>query len=343
MNTRRRLHWTFRRQHGVTLVELLIAMLVSLILLAGVIQIFISSKQTYNLQEGVARIQENGRYGMDYIARIVRMGGFQGCTNVNILRPNIIAQTVPANFLANLQRVVNGFNDVAAANAHNAKMGTDVLIIHSGSPSTVQLAGNLATNNANIQLDSNPDNFQAGDTLFITDCENADVFAATNVSNSGGSSTVTIAHAQNRNTTNRLSKPYQSNAMVMRLRSNSFYVRDTGAINAAGDAIFGLYERNEFNGAETLLVDGVEDFQALYGVNTNNDANKTADAYQTANAVTNWENVVSVRLFLLLNSVENVDSAQQSHTFMENVVDNPGDRKIRREFTATIGLRNRSL
>lgn len=124
---------------------------------------------------------------------------------------------------------------------------------------------------------------------------------------------------------------------------NVFFEIDTGNTNTNGAAIFGLYQRNEFNNAETLMVDGVEDFQVLYGVNTNNDNNKTPDIYQTASAVTNWERVVSVRIFLLLNSVDNVLGQVQPYTFMGNVVANPGDRMLRREFTATIGVRNRSL
>lgn len=328
------------RERGVSLIELMIAMVISLILLGGVIQIFLSSKQTYNMQEGVARIQENGRYGIDYVARYVHMAGFQGCTNVNLLRPNIISKTVPGGYLTELQKVINGVDSAAAVNSYGAKLGSDVLIIHSGSASTVRLSGNLASDNANIQVDSNPDNYQAGDVLFITDCENSDVFTATNVSSNASP---TIAHANSSNTTNRLSKPYQNDAMILRLQSSSFYVRDTGNTNTNGAAIFGLYQRNEFNNAETLMVDGVEDFQVLYGVNTNNDNNKTPDIYQTASAVTNWERVVSVRIFLLLNSVDNVLGQVQPYTFMGNVVANPGDRMLRREFTATIGVRNRSL
>ena len=45
-------------QRGVTLVELMVALVVGLILLAGLIQLFISNKQAYRIQEGFARLPE---------------------------------------------------------------------------------------------------------------------------------------------------------------------------------------------------------------------------------------------------------------------------------------------
>lgn len=334
---------SYAQQSGVSLIELMIAMVISLLLLTGVIQIFVSSKQTYTAQEGVSRVQESGRFTINYVARFVRMGGFQGCTNVNLLRPNIISQTVPANYFAALNNVVTGINDASGSEgtpAYNARPGTDIVTIHSGSPSTVKLDGNLSADNANIQIDGNPDGFQAGDVLFITDCEYADIFTATNVSSGSGKST--IAHANSVNTSNRLSRAYRDDAVIMRLQATSFFVRQTPTLNANGAPIFGLFQRNELNGAETLLVDGVEDFQVMYGVDTAG-GDRIADVYQTANNVVDWTRVVSLRMSLLVNSVENFTDGQLPYQFMGNVINNPGDRLLRREFTATVGIRNRML
>ncbi|TAL47465.1 MAG: pilus assembly protein PilW, partial [Methylovulum sp.] len=59
-------------QTGMTLIEILIAMLLGVFLIGGVIQIFISTKQTYRMQEGLSRLQENGRFAMDFITKDVR-------------------------------------------------------------------------------------------------------------------------------------------------------------------------------------------------------------------------------------------------------------------------------
>jgi len=56
------------RQRGLSLVELMIALTLSLVLLAGVIQVMSSSKQSYILEDGMSRMQENARYALDRIA-----------------------------------------------------------------------------------------------------------------------------------------------------------------------------------------------------------------------------------------------------------------------------------
>ena len=64
------------RQRGFTLVEIMVALVISLFLVAGLIQILISSRQVYRVQDGLARVQENGRFGMDFITRSVREAGY---------------------------------------------------------------------------------------------------------------------------------------------------------------------------------------------------------------------------------------------------------------------------
>jgi type IV pilus assembly protein PilW len=65
-----------RGQQGLTLVELLISITLSLLVLAAILQMFVGTKQSYNLQEGLARMQENGRYAIDLLARDIGMAAF---------------------------------------------------------------------------------------------------------------------------------------------------------------------------------------------------------------------------------------------------------------------------
>ena len=72
-----------RESSGFTIVEIMVAMTISLILLLGVIQIFMASQTSYSMQSGVARLQENARFALDIIARSVSMAGAQGATAIN--------------------------------------------------------------------------------------------------------------------------------------------------------------------------------------------------------------------------------------------------------------------
>lgn len=62
-------------ERGLSLVELMIAMTIGLILLAGVYQVFISSSLSYKYQEDISRLQENARMAMDQLAQDVRQAG----------------------------------------------------------------------------------------------------------------------------------------------------------------------------------------------------------------------------------------------------------------------------
>lgn len=61
---------------GFTLVEILVAMVISLFLIGGVVQLFIQNKTSYKLQEGIARAQENGRLSLYFIEKNVRRAGY---------------------------------------------------------------------------------------------------------------------------------------------------------------------------------------------------------------------------------------------------------------------------
>jgi type IV pilus assembly protein PilW len=78
---RRALARRLRHRSGFSLVELMVAMLIGLVLLLGVVQIFAASHSAYLLSQGMSRIQENGRFAMDYLARDIRMVGHMGCNS----------------------------------------------------------------------------------------------------------------------------------------------------------------------------------------------------------------------------------------------------------------------
>jgi len=75
------LNSTVRHQRGLTLIELMIALLIGLIILFAVVQVFLASRSSYQLSQSIARNQENARFAMDFLSRDIRMAGHAGCTN----------------------------------------------------------------------------------------------------------------------------------------------------------------------------------------------------------------------------------------------------------------------
>ena len=92
-----------KKQLGLTLVELMVAMLVGLLLMAGILKVFSSNQQTYRVTENLSRVQENGRYAIDILTRSVRKAGHAG-NNENshkvsfLAAPTLLASPGPANF-----------------------------------------------------------------------------------------------------------------------------------------------------------------------------------------------------------------------------------------------------
>lgn len=69
------------RQQGFSLIELMIAITLALLLMAGVMQFMTSSRQTFELNSDISRIQENGRIAMDILVKDLRMAGYRQTLN----------------------------------------------------------------------------------------------------------------------------------------------------------------------------------------------------------------------------------------------------------------------
>lgn len=63
-------------QRGLSLIELMIAMTLGVILLSGIIQVFLSSKQSYGLVMGQSQVLDNGRLAQHFIADAIRKSGY---------------------------------------------------------------------------------------------------------------------------------------------------------------------------------------------------------------------------------------------------------------------------
>lgn len=69
------------RNRGLSLIELMIALAIGTLLVLGLVEVFAASRAAYQMSEGLARVQENGRFAMDYLQRDLRMAGHFGCVN----------------------------------------------------------------------------------------------------------------------------------------------------------------------------------------------------------------------------------------------------------------------
>jgi type IV pilus assembly protein PilW len=319
------------RQTGLSMVELLVAMAIQFILLGGMVYVYTNSKVMFTVNEQLSRVQENGRFATDALLYDIRMSGYAGCRSIKEIAPNIIANSPPAfeNITDSLTVYENGSGWTNPTTLTRVA-GSDVITLQSTRGSGAPLTGNMSADNANIQIGGNPDGLVANDLILISDCSNADLFRASSVSNG---TTVTIAHANNVNTNNRLSKAYQDDAQIMSFDAHTYFI----ATGANGEPGLYLHSFN-FNTA-TLLAEGIESMQLLLAEDTGGD--QQPDVYVNAAAVIDWEAVIGVRVGLLMRSDNGVATEPRSFTFNGGEANAGNDRRLRKAFWSYAAMRNR--
>ena len=360
------------RQQGLSLVELMIALLISAFLMLGVFEVFIGSSGTDRIAHAYARVQENGRLAIDILTRNLRMTGYQGCIDPELVDMNIIANDPPTTDLTNesIHGWKEGSSDWQVINRPDeldfitdVAEGSDIVAIQYVSPTGVGVLceGNIQTCNAvnaNVKIDSNAIGLTQYDVVVVSDCVNADLFRITNMQKDTDDKT-TLAHSTSTNTSNNLSKPYDEDAQVMTYRSYSYYVRDTGRNNSQGNDIYALYQFNPLwndgssqIGRESELVEGVEQMQILYG-QRRGDGNLRF--VQADDSDLDFSQVEAIRLSVLVSHSEPVTTADDDTTYkmLNSDVEpdgqsvspdatHPGDRRLRQQFNTTIFMRNRA-
>jgi len=286
---------------GLTLIELMVAMVIGLLLILGVIQIFSASRSAYQLSAGLARVQENGRFALDYLQRDMRMVGHFGCVNDQAhtrQSPATLTTTLAATHPALLfGESIQGFeaNDTEpgsevtlsqtptaggdaytpalpaefAAALDNRVAGSDIVALRFLAPDGVpvtSISGTPAAPQFNFDASRLPV-LQSGVTnpgLFgVADCLSATVFQAGAVD--AGGAVVMNASAPN-NTGDFTSVFTAGQTMLYRAEIVIYYV---GVNNEGTSSLYRLRYQATPNGAlvpqKEELVEGVENMQILYG------------------------------------------------------------------------------
>ncbi|MHB1245189.1 MAG: PilW family protein [Sulfuriferula sp.] len=323
-----------RSQHGFSLVELMVAITLGFIIIGAVGYLFLGSRQTYRSTDAMSRIQENARYALQTMAHDVRMAGYVGCGNLQAMTVTTIAKSPPP--VLTTANAITGWDTGAGAAAFGgiARPAGDAISVMGAFGGGVNLTGNLAPNNANIQIQGNPFGFQQNDVLIVTNCTNADIFKVTNHPGSAG--LVTLTTGMGSNNSNNVGT-YGPNDFVMKFEQYTYFI---GTNPSGGRSLY----RDSLSEGTVELADNVWDMQILYLFN---------GAYVPAGSVTDWSKVLSARINLLLVSQDSVLSTPQTYKFFSDTAVAPtsftpgagsADRLLMHQvFTTTVGIRNRLL
>jgi type IV pilus assembly protein PilW len=346
------------RSAGFSVVELMVAMTISLLLLAGVLSVLYTSRLTYDENMRFARLQEYARSSLELMLRDMRSSGFLGCARQIKEDEFRNRLTAPAALRYNFERPVEGFEGTSGAFAPaldtavvpSATAGNDILVIRSVNSSLPPFVTNAAfAGGAGAVPIAKPNatTLLRGQPMLISDCRYANVFALSAAVGAGTSAT--LARATGAITPNAgdaqmpqnlaASLPaYGIGSHVTAIETVIYYIR--GSATGRGPALWRIVG----NQGPQELVEGVERIEIQYGEDTNGD--RLVDVYSDADDVTNWARVLSVSLAVLMRSPDEAGElapAGQTFDMLGTTVGPFTDRRPRILFTTTATVRNRAI
>lgn len=98
---------------GFTLIELMIAMVLGLIVIAGIISVFLAGQQSFRSTTALAEVQDSSRIAFELMARDIREAGLTGCDSFVGNVSNVLNNSSSA-WWANWNNAVSGYDDAAS-------------------------------------------------------------------------------------------------------------------------------------------------------------------------------------------------------------------------------------
>jgi type IV pilus assembly protein PilW len=250
------------RQTGFTLVEIMVAITIGLVMIAGILQVSLANKESNRLQRNMGYVQENMRTAMELLGRDLRMAGHYIDDN-----PAARILTPPAPFKAPSLITTTAVNAPITADGGGANSDQVTLVYEVPTIASTDCLGQPPVN--------------IGGNFFV---------------------------------------------------ENHYFIANQRLMCGGSDA------------APQPLVDNVENLQILYGENT--DGNPLTVNRYVGPQVADMNNVVSVRIGMRFTSREQVRPTADTNAYalLDAAAFTPSavapDRRLRREITSTIFLRN---
>jgi len=303
------------RQRGMSLVEIMVALALGAFITVGIVQMFTANRTTYQVNMGQARLQENARFAIEFMAAPLRAAGAASCARRTPIENGLGIEGGPAGRF-DMSRPLEGHHGsgtswtpalpTAVFGGVTPTPGQDIVLIKYLHTEALDVVSSDST--SLIATEPLAAALYAGSTLLVSDCERAMLFEAGTASVTGGQ--LVIEHGLG------VAPGFGPAATVSIVFSDYFYV----APGAAGTPL-SLWRHRSGEG-RVELVEGVEELEFSYGIDNSGD--RTPNTY--SNSITSADDVVTVRIRLRANSVDVVTE---------------GGNVFARDFVQTIAVRNR--
>jgi type IV pilus assembly protein PilW len=370
-----------RRCAGFSLIELMVAMVLGLVLTFAMINVFISSKTAFKRQEQLNSVQQGVRIAFEYLANDARMVGHLGCytgrsSGFNNALPAgaiatnyalgvegyeyttgavTLASNAPSNTTDTTEWVTNiaggGVNtipltDIAgSAGGDGLTPGSDLLVIRTVAGKPVRLSADTVATDTNITVENFTSGKCSGGSNKVSGlCNNSHVMLA-GCQAAGIFSVASAASAPSLALSSAVGAAYvAASTEVFPMQSVAYYVKRSSS-GLTTSLYRRIFDGDNAGGLEQELIEGVENLQLRYGLDSTLPPDGVVDVYQNADQIADWKTVVAIRMSLLLRASDPVEGVAVPASGVVNGVavtyPSSGSKYDRRVFTTTIAVRNR--
>jgi type IV pilus assembly protein PilW len=355
------------RQRGFSLVELMIALVLALIVTAGVISVFVGSRSAYQATSGTAELTESGRFALNFMANALRSAGYMACTTASHTQGilNAGATPLPYSFNESLggyeakntgvgqaysvapppvtadaiagDWATNPLGPLDAALTGLPIKNNDVLVVRSTLRNAQSVYVSAIVDGASQFTVNTQGPLAAGQIAVISDCSKGALFQISGVT--AGANAVVTHNAGGVPGNNPAAFPisFSAGSQVTPVDTVVYYI-GTGADGDAALFSYDLNATNTFTANE--LVSDIEAMQILYGLDVN--STQTVGTYVTADQVVDFNTVMSVKIAILAASAPGSahPTGAVTYTLLGTQVTAPNDTRSRQVFEETIAVRN---
>lgn len=362
-----------KRQSGLSIVELMVSLVISMAVIAGSVQVVLGSKKSFIDQDEVSFIQTNSRFAMDLLGKDIRMAGYLGCATQDTVQTansidNGLGGYLSLHGIRGYEGEVNS-DDFPADLKDKVWPGTDAVMIRYASGDNEVSISSHNPASAVIHLFEDHD-FPKESILMIADssCRHVGVFQVSGPNSMPANHIVHNTGGGTNNCTkiikgNFVCKPscgpvscdgfgtatgaYGPGSKVMEFVSRAYFIAESDVlpgVPALKRHVLDTYGTPKIAAEEIAL--GVEDFEVLYGSDVDGDGN--VDQFRKANQMDlngdgnidddDWDQVLTVKLSLVFRSQDPVMHMAEQKTLADKTYN---DKYMRQLINSTIRIRNR--
>ena len=344
-------------QRGFSLVELMIALVLGLVLFAGVGHLVLASSRSWALQDELRRLRENGRLALDILGQSISTTAYTGCPAQANLANALHSDTDNRQWMVHFDKGILGIPAGSSVRQQlDSNADSEAIVTHRiDRDQTMMVASHDSATATLTTIGSH--SYDQGDLLALTtaDCSQLSVFSAgdgtsgSHVFHPASNGTLANCTSQLQGRFNCHTSTLDAEAIdhvssaLAPVESYAFYLRESNNMPTLYRKLAGEYRSGNSISAEALI-EGIEHLSARYGVDSDGDGvvNQYLGVSELSPYSNEWQSVVSVRLELVARSFSEVAPQPQAYFFAgQKVV--PDDLYVRRSFMRTIKLRNRGL